>query len=78
MPAMVSMPKMQRPLVKMTQIQQQPQQGHGVLSAGDGHQQTGLRWQQGGLLQQMPVEAVMPATPTPVRHGCHPSDGRLE
>ena len=78
MPAMVSMPDMQRPVVQMVQIQQQPQQGHGVLSAGDGHQQAGLGRQQGGLLQQMPVEAVMPATPTSVRHGCHPSDGRLE
>ena len=78
MPAMVSMPKMKSPLVKMTQIHQQLQQSHGVLSAGDRHQQTGLGWQQCGLIQQMPMDAVMPATPTSVRHGCHPSDGRLE
>ena len=78
MPAMVSMPDVQRPVVEMAQIQQQPQQGHGVLPAGDSHQQTGLRWQQGGLIQQMPVEAVMPATPALLPHGCHPSDGTLE
>ena len=50
MPAMVSMPKLQGPVVSRGQIPQQPQQSHRVLTAGNRQQQCCPFGQQLGIL----------------------------
>ena len=63
MPAMVAMPELEIPLMEMAEIQQQLQQGHGVLSTRNGQQQLPSSREQRGLIQQMLVKAVVPSAP---------------
>ena len=63
MPAVIAVPQAQAPAMQWRQILQQRQQGHGVLSAGHRQQQRAALGQQLRLLQQAPVQAVMPGRP---------------
>lgn len=66
-PGMVTVPEGELPGVERLQIPQQPGQGHGVLASRDGHQQVGAPWQQGRLVQEVPVKLVVVRSPSPGR-----------
>ena len=62
-PAMVAMPEVELPAMERAQVLQQADEGHGVLPAGDGHQQAGVLGEQGGVAEQVPVEPVLVGPP---------------
>ena len=59
----VTVPEAQRPVVQPLQVLQQHQQGHRVLAAGHRQQQRSSLGQQLRLLQQPPVQTVVPGSP---------------
>jgi hypothetical protein len=64
-PAMVAVPVDQRPAVERLQIPEQPSERHGVLTAGERHQQAGALWQEGRLAQEVPVQPGVVGSPAP-------------
>ena len=69
MPAMVAVPKLQRPLVPAAEIPEQSQQRHRVLAAGDRQNEGAALGQPLRILQQLAVQPVVPVQPR--RAGCH-------
>jgi Protein of unknown function (DUF561) len=64
-PAMVAVPKAERPAMEGLQVSQQPQEGHGVLPSREGQEEADPLRQQAGLAQQVSVEPVLVRPPAP-------------